>query len=78
MDNVARIMLLAQTVANGVHFVGTEVCHTAHPYAEAPQRRHRRIACEVAVATEYLFHRVATYDEGIDECLVAHELNGAR
>ena len=78
MDNVARIMLLAQTVADAVHFVGTEICHTAHPYAEAPQRWHRRIACEVAVAAEYLFHRVAAYDEGIDECLVAHELNGAR
>ena len=34
--NENAALLLAQTVADAVHLVGTEICHTAHPHSVAP------------------------------------------
>ena len=58
-------MLLTQPVADGIHLVGREVGHAAHPHAEAPERWHRRVACQVAVATEDFLYRLAANQESI-------------
>ena len=78
MYHVAGIVFAAHAVANLVHLVGAEVCHAAHPHAEAPQGRHRGVARKVAVAADNLLHRVAADEENVKHGLVAEELYRAR
>ena len=68
-------MLLAHPLTYLFHLVGTEVGHSAHPHAKAPERRHGGIACKVSISTENLFGMVATYHKGIYHCLALHKLH---
>jgi ABC-type spermidine/putrescine transport system permease subunit II len=45
MDDIAGVVFVAQTVADGIHLVGREVGHATHPDAERPKWRHLRKTC---------------------------------
>ena len=75
VNDIARIVLLAQSVANLVYLVGREVGHTTHPNAERPFRRHLRKTCQHAVAAENLLWCIATDEEDVQRGMVVEELH---
>ena len=75
VNNVARIVLLAQSVANLVYFVGREVGHTTHPNTKRPFRGHLWETCQHAVAAQNLLWCIAADEEHIERGMVVEELH---
>ena len=71
MDYIAGVMLGTHPVAYLIYFISTEISHAAHPDAEAPEGRHRRISGQIPVAPEDFFHSITCYDEDVQHGLVA-------
>ena len=71
-------MFGTQTIADGIHFIGREIGHSAHPNAETPKRKHRRESRQAAISVQNLFGRIAADDEGVDDGLFAEELHTSR
>ena len=50
VDYIAGVMLGTHPVAYLINLISTEISHAAHPDAEAPEGRHRRISGQIPIA----------------------------
>ena len=77
VDDIARVVLAAQTVADVIHLVGREIGHAAHPDAKRPQRWHLREARQHAVATQDFLGALSANEEHIERGTVVEKLHRA-
>ena len=66
VDHVGRNAALAKPVDRIVERTPVLVVETRYPQAEAPQRRHRRAACQIGIGSQNVARRRPVYQQEIE------------
>ena len=71
MNNIARILILADISSHIITFFFTEISDTAHPCTKRPQWRHTRFSYQISVLIQDVFRLTEEYEQ--IQVFVAHK-----